>query len=188
MVYLVQVIWHHLPFLGSARRPATCLYRAIQMEHKVADATKTCVFLKPLSTSSNAPTRPLRTHVRTLVLGHFRPIIRSPATGSTSSSLTITAGAAASPVPVALVLHWSPTAFQLRFFVLGVLNICVRAAAGHPNLAKNRIIWFIAWQYLLPVKPTVVWFPLRRWFEPLVLLVEPRQRTWCTCCTSAHPD
>ena len=62
-------------------------------------------------------------------------------------------------IPVALVLHWSPTAFG-AFFVLGVLNIAFAQLLVIPNLAKNRIIWFIAWLgytlalYCYPV----IWF------------------------------
>ena len=74
-------------------------------------------------------------------------------------------------IPVALVLHWSPTAFG-AFFVLGVLNIAFAQLLVIPNLAKNRIIWFIAWLgytlalYCYPV----IWF-LPPLVGSLILLV-----------------
>ena len=74
-------------------------------------------------------------------------------------------------VPVALVLHWTPTAFG-AFFVLGVLNIAFAQLLVIPNLAKNRIIWFIAWLgytlalYCYPV----IWF-LPPLVGSLILLV-----------------
>ena len=74
-------------------------------------------------------------------------------------------------VPVALVLHWTPTAFG-AFFVLGVLNIAFAQLLVIPNLAKNRIIWFIAW---LGYTLALLFFP-KEWFLPplvgsLILLV-----------------
>ena len=45
---------------------------------------------------------------------------------------------------VALVLKWNATAVG-AFFVLGVLNIAFAQLLVIPNLAKNRVIWFIAW-------------------------------------------
>lgn len=67
-------------------------------------------------------------------------------------------------VPVALVLHWSPTAFG-AFFVLGVLNIAFAQLLVIPNLAKNRIIWFIAW---LGYTLALYFFPVIWFLPPLV--------------------
>ncbi|MBS4941452.1 MAG: hypothetical protein KHZ68_07290 [Rothia mucilaginosa] len=67
-------------------------------------------------------------------------------------------------IPVALVLHWSPTAFG-AFFVLGVLNIAFAQLLVIPNLAKNRIIWFIAW---LGYSLALLCYPVIWFLPPLV--------------------
>lgn len=67
-------------------------------------------------------------------------------------------------VPVALVLQWNAIALG-AFFVLGVLNIAFAQLLVIPNLAKNRILWFLAW---LGYTLALLFFPIVWFLPPLV--------------------
>ena len=166
-VPLIQVILAAsitVPWLSQAA--CLPLYRAIQMEHKkIADARETLRIQAETLENQLKRAEAKATRER-LNEPQFQDITDLAAFSRNWIYLFFVTMPLVLlfAIPVALVLKWNATAVG-AFFVLGVLNIAFAQLLVIPNLAKNRVIWFIAW---LGYTLALYFFPIIWFLPPLV--------------------